>query len=192
MAPTFFSESKSSFMSRWSSVALMHRHPPDGPPICTALNSPPLTPPPISKITSRSVVPIGTSISPVLFTFPVRAKAFVPWLFSGPKPLYHSAPLRMIGGTLQKVSTLFSTVGLSNNPCSTVRGGFTRGIPRFPSMDVVRALPSPQTKAPAPWLICRSKSNPEPRISFPRRPLSIALSMAVCRRSTARGYSART
>ena len=192
MAPTFFRESKSSFISRWSSVALIQRHPPEGPPIWTALKSPPLTPPPMSKITSRSVVPIGTSINPVLFTFPVRANAFVPWLFSGPNPWYHFAPFKMIGGTLQNVSTLFKTVGLSNNPCSTVRGGLTRGMPRFPSIDVVKALPSPHTKAPAPWLMWRSKSNPEPKIFFPRSPLSIALSIAVCRRSTASGYSART
>lgn len=34
-------------------------------------------------------------------------------------------------------------------------GGFVRGMPRLPSMDVVRAEPSPQTNAPAPMEICR-------------------------------------
>ena len=33
----------------------------------------------------------------------------------------------MIRGTLAKVSTLLSTVGLANRPCSTVRGGFDAG-----------------------------------------------------------------
>ena len=101
MAPTFFRESKSNCKFRWSSLGLIQRHPPDGPPIWTALNSPPLTPPPISKITLRSGVPIGTSISPVFITFPVKANAFVPWFLSGPIVLYQSAPLLMIGGTLQ-------------------------------------------------------------------------------------------
>ena len=96
IAPIFFSESKSRLTSRCGVI----RHPPEGPPICTALNSPsPLIPPPISKMTSRSVVPIGTSISPVFFTLPVNANAFVPGLFSGPIVLYHAAPFRMIIGT---------------------------------------------------------------------------------------------
>ena len=192
IAPTFFRESKSRCRSRWSSVALMHRQPPEGPPIWTALKLPPLTPPPMSKMTSRRVVPMGTSIRPVLFTFPVRAKALVPWLFSGPMVLYQSAPFKMMGATLQKVSTLFKTVGFSNRPFSTVRGGFTRGMPRFPSMEEVSALPSPQTNAPAPWLIFMVKSKPEPRMFSPSSPTSMAWSMAFCRRETASGYSART
>ena len=41
--------------------------PPDGPPVCTALNCLPSgMPPPMSKMISRSVMPIGTSIRPVL------------------------------------------------------------------------------------------------------------------------------
>ena len=35
-------------------------------------------------------------------------------------------------GTLAKVSTLFSTVGSAQRPCSMVRGGLTRGMPRLP------------------------------------------------------------
>ena len=96
MAPTFLSESKSSGRSRCSSV----RQPPAGPPICTALNFlPSLMPPPMSKMISRSVAPIGTSINPVLTTLPVRAKAFVPGLFSVPMLWNHALPRRMICGT---------------------------------------------------------------------------------------------
>ena len=57
-------------------------------------------PPPMSNMTSRSVVPMGTSIRPVFLMVPVRAKALVPGLFSGPMDLYHAAPLVMIMGTL--------------------------------------------------------------------------------------------
>ena len=95
---------------------------------------------------------------------PVRENVFVPGLPSVPMVRNQSAPSRMIFGTLAYVSTLFSTVGFSHRPFSTVRGGFTRGIPLFPSMDAVRADPSPHTKAPAPRLICRWKFTSEPRI----------------------------
>ncbi len=58
-----------------------------------------------------------------------------------PDGLVPGAPLVMIIGTLAKVSTLLSTVGFAKSPCSTVRGGFTLGMPRFPSIDAVSALP---------------------------------------------------
>ena len=65
-------------------------------------------------------------------------------------------------------------------------------IPRFPSIDAVRAEPSPQTNAPAPRLICKWKFIPEPRILSPRRPYASACSIAMRRRFTESGYSART
>ena len=151
IAPTFFSESKSSWISRLG----VTRQPPDGPPIWTALNFPsPLMPPPISNITFLREVPIGTSIRPVFEMLPVRAKAFVPGEFSGPMLLNHFAPLLMITGTLASVSTLLRTVGSLKRPCSTVLGGLTLGIPLLPSIEAVRAEPSPQTNAPAPRFIC--------------------------------------
>ena len=61
------------------------------------------------------------------------------------------APLRMIWPILAKVSTLFRTLGLCQSPAMAGKGGRGRGIPRFPSMEVIRAVSSPQTKAPAPW-----------------------------------------
>ena len=126
------------------------------------------------------------------FTLPVRANAFVPGLFSGPILRYHAAPLSIIIGTLAKVSTLFNTVGFANKPCSTVLGGFTRGIPLLPSIDAVSALPSPHTKAPAPLVICKWKEKSVPRMFSPRSPLSSACEIARRRRLIARGYSART
>ena len=105
---------------------------------------------------------MGTSMRPVFTTLPVSAKALVPGLVLVPMERYQSTPLRMIRGTLAKVSTLFSTVGSAQRPCSMVRGGLTRGMPRLPSMEAVRALPSPQTKAPAPMFtwIRKEKSVP--------------------------------
>ena len=129
---------------------------------------------------------------PVLFILPVSAKAFVPGLVSVPNPRYHSEPLLIIIGTFAYVSTLFRTVGLSKSPCSTVLGGLTLGNPRRPSMDEVSALPSPHTNAPAPLVICIWNEKSVPSILSPRSPVSSACAIAFFRRSTARGYSART
>ena len=149
-------------------------------------------PPPISYTTSRIVVPMGTSIRPVLTTLPVRAKAFVPELPSVPTDLNQSAPFLMMSGTLANVSTLFRQVGLPYRPLSTERGGFVRGMPRLPSIDAVMAEPSPQTNAPAPQLMCIWKLKPLPRMLSPSSPSSFACSMATVSRCTAMGYSART
>ncbi len=55
--------------------------PPDGPPVWTALNGrPSMIPPPMSKMISRRVMPIGTSTRPVFTTRPARANTFVPRL----------------------------------------------------------------------------------------------------------------
>src|SRR4030043_47673 len=88
-------------------------HPPEGPPICTALNALPLgIPPPISKTTSLMVTPMGTSTKPVLFTLPANEKIFVPLLFSVPTCRYHAALFLILRGTFAQVSTLLMFVGL--------------------------------------------------------------------------------
>ena len=135
---------------------------------------------------------MGTSMRPVFTTLPVRAKALVPGLVLVPMEWYRSTPLRTISGTLAKVSTLLSTVGSAQRPCSMVRGGLTRGMPRLPSMEAVRALPSPHTKAPAPRLTWMWKEKSASMMCSPRRPYSSALAMADLSRLTASGYSART
>ncbi len=61
---------------------------------------------------SRSVVPIGTSMSPTLLILPARAKTFVPLDFSVPMEANHCGPLVRMTGTLASVSTLFTLVGL--------------------------------------------------------------------------------
>ncbi len=138
------------------------------------------------------MIPIGTSTSPVFRTFPVSAKTCVPFEPSVPISASHSAPRVTITGTSASVLTLFSTVGFAHSPRSTERGGVWRGMPRFPSIEYISAVDSPQTNAPAPRLISRRKVSPEPRMSFPRRPSSSAWAIAVVRFCTANGYSART
>ena len=95
--PASVSASKSTGRSRSDSG----RHPPEGPPVCTALNFLPFgTPPPMSKMISRSVIPMGTSTRPVLLTLPTRENIFVPLLpphgfaLTSPVPIfvYQSTP----------------------------------------------------------------------------------------------------
>ncbi len=168
-------------------------HPPDGPPVWAALKVRFfLMPPPMSKTTSPRVVPIGTSTIPVLLMDPARANTLVPLLLSVPMPANQSAPLRIIGATLAYVSTLHMMVGLPNRPLWNGNGGFCLGSPLSPSMEAISAVSSPHTKAPAPILISISKSKPDPSMSRPSRPASLASVMALPSLSTASGYSALT
>jgi len=115
-------------------------------------------------------MPIGTSTRPVCCTLPPRAKTLVPALLSVPVLANQAAPLRMMGAMLANVSTLLSTLGLPQRPLTAGNGGRGRGSPRLPSIEVMRAVSSPQTKAPDPMRISRSKSKPDPMMSLPRRP----------------------
>ena len=47
-------------------------------------------------------------------------------------------------GTLASVSTLLTSVGLPKTPTSTGNGGFERGSPRWPSIELKSAVSSPQ------------------------------------------------
>ena len=75
-----------------------------------------------SKIISRSVIPIGTSIRPGLTTFPPTAKVFVPLDFSVPMLAYQAAPFKIICGTTEYVSTLLLLLGLSHTPLTEGKG----------------------------------------------------------------------
>ncbi len=145
--------------------------PPEGPPVCTALNRLPRgIPPPISKMMVDRGVPIGTSTNPLLAILPVRAKTAVPLLFSVPIPANQSAPRSMIMGMEARLFTLLMLVGFPSRPDWAGNGGRGRGMPRRPSIEAIKAVSSPQTKAPAPSLMCTTKSKPEPRISLPKKP----------------------
>src|SRR5512139_3585594 len=97
-----------------------------------------------------SVVPMGTSTRPVLLILPTSENILVPLLVSVPILEYHSAPLEIICGTLAHVSTLLMDVGFPHKPACTGYGGLALGKARLPSMDAMREVSSPQTKAPAP------------------------------------------
>ena len=104
----------------------------------------------MSKMISRSVVPIGTSMRPELLTLPVRAKTFVPFVVAVPILENQSAPLLMMTGMFASVSTLLMTVGRPQRPLTAGNGGRGLGMPRLPSIDWRSAVSSPQTNAPAP------------------------------------------
>ena len=76
----------------------------------------------------------------------------------------------MMAGILARVSTLLMTVGICHSPRWTGKGGLARGWPRCPSMDAMRAVSSPQTKAPAPSLILMSKSKGDPKMLAAEEP----------------------
>jgi hypothetical protein len=71
---------------------------------------------------------------------------------------------------LAYVSTLLSSVGLRHRPSFAGNGGRGRGSPRLPSRDAMRAVSSPQTKAPAPIRSSRSKLWVEPKMPSPSSP----------------------
>ncbi len=129
---------------------------------------------------------------PVFATCPVIAKVLVPGDDCVPSFLNSAGPDAIIMGTEARVSTLFITVGFPNSPDSAGKGGFGLGIPLWPSIDVIRAVSSPQTKAPAPSITWISRSWPVPKIPLPSMPLSIASLIADFILSTASGYSALT
>ena len=70
---------------------------------------------------------MGTSTRPVLLILPTREKIFVPLLVSVPRPENHSAPRRMMLGTVAQVSTLLMTVGFPQKP---LLGGVGRPLAR--------------------------------------------------------------
>ena len=136
------------------SIKLAGIQPPDGPPICTALNCLSfLMPPPMPNSTSFKVMPIGTSTRPPFLILPASANTLVPLEASVPNLPNAAPPLKMIQGTFASVSTLLMSVGFCQKPFAAGNGGFRRGIPLSPSRDAISAVSSPHTNAPAPALM---------------------------------------
>ena len=81
----------------------------------------------MSYIISLSVVPIGTSTNPTLFTFPPSANTFVPFEVSVPILEYHFAPFSIIPVIFAYVSTLLISVGHPHRPECAGYGGFSLG-----------------------------------------------------------------
>ena len=154
--------------------------PPDGPPVCTALILPPSgAPPPISSTICRSVVPIGTSTRPVLRILPASAKTFVPLLFSVPIAANQSAPVaddrRDVGEGLDVVD---QRRDCPRGPPRPGYGGRGRGVPRWPSIEAISAVSSPQTNAPAPIRRSIRKLNGDSKIWLPSSPSRLRLLIA--------------
>ena len=164
--------------------------PPDGPPICTALNFLSfLMPPPISKITFLMGSPMGTSTRPPLLILPARANTLVPLLFSVPRAAKASPPLAMMKGRWQSLYVV-DICGFTPGAFLCGKGGLSMGIASSPQGDAMRAVSSPQTKAPAPALMRNQRRN-RFQIFLPSS-LFLGCSMAISRREMARGYSALT
>lgn len=79
---------------------------------------PSLPPPPIPSISSRRLMPSGTSTRPVLATWPTSEKTTVPLLPGAPSAAYHAAPRAMIAGIMAHDLTLLMTVGIRHSPAT--------------------------------------------------------------------------
>ena len=86
---------------------------------------------------------------------------------------------------------MLTIVGLLNKPDSAGNGGLTTGSPLLPSIDEIKAVSSPHTNAPAPYLIWISNEKLVPKIFLPNRPNFLVWAIANDKRSIAKGYSAR-
>ena len=74
---------------------------------------------------------------------PDTEKRRVPFERLTPKLAYHSAPLRMMCGTVDNVSMLLTIVGAAYMPCTAGNGGLMRGIARSPSRLDSKPVSSP-------------------------------------------------
>src|SRR3974390_2967965 len=167
--------------------------PPEGPPVCTGLMARPPAPPSLLSYTNvLSGLPSGISTRPVLCTLPTSEKTFVPGLFALPVSVHHAGPLVTRGVMLYQVLTLLMLLVLLQSPFWAGKGGRGRGRPASPSNEAISAVSSPQTKAPAPSTTSMLNLKPRPRMLSPKMPYSFACSIALRRRCTASGYSART
>jgi hypothetical protein len=85
----------------------------DDPPGITAsrLSQPPRIPPPWRSISSRKLMPIDSSTTQGVFTWPDSWNSLVPSFFGLPMPANHSAPRRRMVGTTARLSTLLTVVG---------------------------------------------------------------------------------
>jgi len=98
------------------------------PPGITALTLRPFhTPPQTSSIIWVNVMPIGSSNTPGLLTWPETQTIRVPPERPMPRSANHFEPLSMIAGTFISVSTLLTIVGLPNRPLIAGNGGLSRG-----------------------------------------------------------------
>ncbi len=90
------------------------------------------------------VTPYSTSNTPGVLTWPDTANMRVPLDASAPSAVKALAPLEMIHGRFESVSTLLTIVGWRYRPLAAGKnGGLSRGMPRLPSRLSMRPVSSP-------------------------------------------------
>src|SRR3546814_2830462 len=107
-------------------------------------------PPQWVSISSRKLMPISSSTTHGLFTWPLTWNSLVPLLFSRPKDENHVASRRRIVGTTAILSTLLTVVGQPQTPAHAGNDGFKSGCPFLPTRLSITPVYSTPTTPPRP------------------------------------------
>ena len=152
--------------------------PPEGPPICAALNCLPLRDAAADVVDQLAQRHADRAPRPgrCCSILPASAKTLVPRLFAVPMRGVPVAAVqedrRHVGDRSRRCSAGSACPTDPLRPGTAAAGAARRDCPRSRSSARVS---SPQTNAPEPMRISTSKSNPVPRMFLPSRPRSRGL-----------------